>query len=202
MTTLAMGVLFLLKFQRESTEEEYSLRLQGLINESSYDEHTVWEERQANYLKALAVLAEARDANVKLEALIDEVAETLKLPAPYRPALTHGLLTNLSLAEEYGLLTEENLRKIEHGEELRIKAGGYSGENLVVDQTVPYRYSPELEMRFANLLLKPESVVRRYPDQFGESALLVMTACRQSDLMSESSYARTLQVVRRTGIGG
>ena len=49
------------------------------------------------------------------------------------------------------------------------------------------------------MLLKPESVVKRYPDQIGAGAMLVMTACLSSDLMTETSYARAMTAAKRSG---
>jgi hypothetical protein len=82
---------------------------------------------------------------------------------------------------------------------MKIGTGGYAGEYVVLDNTVPNRYSPELEMRFANLLLKPESVWRTFPDRMGEEALQIMSACRGASLMTETSYARALKALQSGG---
>ena len=82
---------------------------------------------------------------------------------------------------------------------MRIGAGGYVGESAVLDNVVPHRYSPELEMRFANLLIKPEVVWRSFPDKIGEEAMQIMSACRSASIMTETSYARALNAVRGGG---
>jgi hypothetical protein len=108
-------------------------------------------------------------------------------------------MRNLEIADEFKLFTEENMRRLERGERPVIGFGGFNGERAVMDTTVPFRYSPELEMRFANLLLKPESVWRRHPDELGSGAMQVMSACRSANMMTETSYARALNAVRRSG---
>jgi len=196
-----MGALFLLKFQQESTETEYALLLKGLVDEGAYSSGTDWEIRKKNYLQALVLLDKAEKDKIEIESLIEGVAEDLGLPKTYQPALQVSLMRNLDIAQQYGLLTAENIANIESGDDLRISRGGYEGELAFVDNTVPHRYSPEIEMRFANLLIKPESIVRRYPDRISEGAVLVMNACRDAEWVSESSYDRTLSIVRRTGVG-
>ena len=199
LTTIAMGVLFFLKFQKESTETDYALQLQELIDESQFGETSLWKDRRARYFKALALLDEARGAKVDLERVLELATEELEVAEAYRPVLAAGLMRNLDLADEYGLLTAENMERLDTGGLVLIESGGFNGERVVLDNLVPHRYSPELEMRYANLLLKPESVVRRYPDQMGEGAMIVITACLSADLMTETSYRRALQAVQRSG---
>ena len=73
LTTLAMGVLFFLKFQRESTEAKFAYELKGLVDESEFEATTSWKDRRVRYFKALALLAEARDAKVDLEKLLEMI---------------------------------------------------------------------------------------------------------------------------------
>lgn len=197
--TLTVGSLFLLKFHRESKLTEYSLRLGELIDESKFDESTLWKERQLHFFDALVLLDEARMKRLDLDELLEKTTENLSLPAVYGPVLAMGLLNNLEIADQFQLLTIENRDRLAAGGRLRIGGGGYSGEFAVLDNVVPHRYSPELEMRFANLLIKPESVWRTFPDKIGDEAFQIMSACRSASIMTETSYARALKAVRGNG---
>lgn len=197
--TLTLGSLFFLKFHRDSKLAEYSHRLEELIDESTFDAGTLWNERQRRYFDALLLLDEAREERLDLDKLLEHTVGNLNLPAVYRPVLAMTLLNNLEIADEFQLLTEANRDRIASGQHPKIGAGGYSGEYAVLDNTVPNSYSPELEMRYANLLLKPESVWRRFPDKIGDEALRIMSACRSASLMTETSYARALKAVQQGG---
>ena len=197
--TITLGSLFALKFQRESRLAEYSQRLEELIDESTFDAGTLWKERQQRYFDALLLLSEARAAQLDLDKLLEQAVGNLDVPTVYRPVLAMTLLNNLEIADEFQLLTAANRERIASGQHPLIGAGGYSGEYAVFDNTVPNSYSPELEMRYANLLLKPESVWRRFPDKIGDEALQIMSACRSASLMTETSYARALKAVQQGG---
>ena len=200
LTTLAMGVLFLLKFQKESTETEYALKLQALVDESKFDDTTEWKERRKKYFQALAILDQAQEARVDLDAVLELATSEIDVPEEYRPVLVAGLQRNLKIAEELGILTSENMERLEAGGRLKINGGGYKDEMVVLDNIVPHRFSPELEMSYANLLLKPESVLRRYPDTIAEGAMVVMTACRSAEIMTETSFKRTVVAARQRGV--
>ena len=196
--SLMLSGLFYLKFQRESKLTEYSLRLESLIDESKFDESVTWEDRRAKYFAALKVLDEAREDHVDLDELLEQAIKPFDLPSVYGAILAHNLQKNLRIADELALLTEKNFELLEAGERLRIGSGGHKGEQVILDNIVPHRYSPELEMRFGNLLLKPESIWRSYPDRIRDDAIPVMSACRSAELMTETSYARALTALKRT----
>jgi hypothetical protein len=194
--TIMMGGLFVLKFHRESEQTEYALKLEALVDESKFDESMSWKLRRHNYFQALALMDEAQEKRVDLGKLLKQVTEAIEVPEAYRPVLAASLTRNYELALELKLLTGENMARLEAGGRLKIGAGGNVGEFVVLDNIVPYRYSPELEMRYANLLLKPESIARRYPDEMGEGAVLVMNACRSAQLMTEVSYVRAMRAAQ------
>ncbi len=108
-------------------------------------------------------------------------------------------MNNLDIADEFQILTSVNRDRLVAGNQMRIAAGGYTGELAILDNVVPHSFSPELEMRFANLLLKPESVWRRFPDQLGTEAMQGMSACLSASMMTETSYARALKAVQGGG---
>lgn len=194
---LMLGVLFTLKFHKESRQTEYAIKLQFLIDEAKYDGNVAWKARRSNYFQALKVLSDARAKDVDLEDLLDQAVEEMGTDRAYSGVLAAGLLRNLDLADEMDLLTDENFKLLEAGEKLKIGAGGFEGEDVVLGNLLPYRYSPELEMNYANLLLKPERVARRYPDQIGKGAITVVTACRNAELISETSFERAMRAVQK-----
>ena len=196
--TIMMGTLFVLKFHRESKRTEFAMQLQKLVDESNYDASITWKIRRENYFHALVLLSQAEAAQVDLDELLEETLSKSEVDKAYLLVLVESLKKNLDLAEEYEILTAANMERLANGRRLVIGTGGYEGEEIVLDNVIPFRYSPELEMRYANLLLKPESVLRRYPDQIGEGALATMSACRQAELMSEASYERAVRQMRRS----
>ena len=201
LVTVSLGSLFFLKYQKESKMTEYSLKLEALVDESKFDEGTLWKERQLRFFDALRVLQEARVERLDLGKLLEQATGNLNLPPVYAPVLASGLLRNLEIADEFQLLTDSNRDRLSRSQRMRIGAGGYAGESAVLDNVVPHRYSPELEMRFANLLIKPEVVWRSFPDKIGEEAMQIMSACRSASIMTETSYARALNAVRGGGGG-
>ena len=42
------------------------------------------------------------------------------------------------------------MKRLDLGGSLQIEKGGFNGEQVVLSNLVPHRYSPELEMRYAN----------------------------------------------------
>ena len=199
MMTLTMGGLFVLKFQSESKRTEYAMQLSRLIDQTTFDGSMGWNARQQNYYDALAILAEAEEKKVDVEKLISLATEQIEVAPVYRAVLADCLMKNYKIAQEFQLLTAENFDRLKLGEGMKIGGGGYVGEMAVMSNLVPHTYSPELEMRFANLLIKPESVLRRYPDAVAEDAIILMSACRSAEMMTETSYARAMRAMQRSG---
>ncbi|MFT5105410.1 MAG: hypothetical protein ACI9UA_001029 [Pseudoalteromonas tetraodonis] len=196
LVTLMMGGLFVLKFTGEATQTEYALKIKVLIDETSLEGAIDWDTRRRNFFEALDLMAQAKAEQIDLDKVLEKATAELDLPDAYKRVLHDSLLLNLNIAIEMELLTEENFAKLDAGELLMIGAGGFNGEDVVLGNTVPHSYSPELEMRFANLLLKPQRVARRYPNEMGEGAMAMMNACRSAEMMTETSYARAIQALR------
>lgn len=69
-------------------------------------------------------------------------------------------LLNYAHALEWGLLTEENLDKLKHGNAPTVAKGRYEGQATDVDHIVPISLAPEAGNSLANLELRPASVNR------------------------------------------
>ena len=195
-----LGALFTLKFYSETKRTEIALQVRALVDESRYDESATWAIRRSNYLEALKILNEARADKVKMDDLVDEAVEGLGEDPVYAAAVGVGLLRNLDLAEEYHLFNETNEERYEHGGDLKIGKGANRGEVIILDTVVPYRFSPELEMSFANLMFKPKSMAEKHPNRFGEGSQAVLTACRQANILTDASFNRAIRAMESGGV--
>lgn len=71
--------------------------------------------------------------------------------APRAPLVRDGLLRNLRIAEQLGLLTDQNRPRLRSGEAGVITIGPYSGDTVEIDHVVPISLAPELGNELANL---------------------------------------------------
>ena len=84
---------------------------------------------------------------------------------PYAGFLSWGLLRNLKIAHELGLLTPENMEELRRGKSATITLGSYTGQEAEADHVIPRVVAPELQNQIMNLELLPAKLNRAKSDK-------------------------------------
>jgi len=83
-------------------------------------------------------LATAEAAGEKPEAVLDDAAKNNGTAGTsYAGFVRWGLLKNLEIAHELGLLTPENMEKLRQGESATITKGQYAGQEAEAENVIP-----------------------------------------------------------------
>lgn len=155
---------------------------------------TLKGERAANprLQKCVYWLAYAEQERAKPEAVLDESAKLNKTSGtPYSEFLHWGLLENLRIAKELGLLTPEGVAELRRGKSATITKGQYVGQEAEADHVIPRAICPELQNQVMNLELLPASLNRAKSDKVTERASLFAKELYDAKLLSEQGYRAT-----------
>lgn len=109
---------------------------------------------------------------------------------PRAGLVQESLLRNLKIADELGLLTEENLDRLRRGQTAVVTKGPYVKENVEIDHIVPISLAPELGNELANLEMLPAGLNRRKSNRVGERQLATARRFNSVGLLSRESLAR------------
>jgi len=154
---------------------------------------TLKGERAANPLLQRCVywLAYAEGQGDKPEAVLDESATLNKTAGtPYAGFLSWGLLENLKIAKELGLLTPEGMAELKQGKSAIITKGQYSGQKAEPDDVIPMSLCPELQNQVMNLELIPASFKRTKSDKVTERAKVFAKELYEAKLLSEEGWQK------------
>jgi len=152
---------------------------------------TLKGERAANprLQKCVYWLAYAEQQSAKPEAVLDESAKLNKTSGTsYSGFLRWGLLENLKIAKELGLLTPEGMAELRRGKAATITKGQYSGQEAEADHVIPRAVCPELKNQVMNLELLPASLNRAKSDKVTERAKVFAKELYDSKLLSEEGW--------------
>jgi hypothetical protein len=155
---------------------------------------TLKGERAANprLQKCVYWLAYAEQQGAKPEAVLDESAKLNKtFGTSYSGFFRWGLLENLKIARELGLLTPEGMAELRRGKSATITKGQYSGQEAEADHLIPRAVCPELQNQIMNLELLPASLNRAKSDKVTERARLFAKELYNAKLLSEQGYRAT-----------
>jgi hypothetical protein len=111
---------------------------------------TLKGERAANPRMQRCVywLATAEAEGQKPEAVLDEAAKRNGTAGtPYAGFIRWGMLENLRLAKEYGILTPEGMAELRRGKSATITKGQYAGQEAEADHVIPERYAPNFKIK-------------------------------------------------------
>ena len=150
-------------------------------------------EREANPLlqKCVYWLAYAEEQGKKPEALLDESAKLNKTAGtPYAGFVSWGLLENLKIAKELGLLTSEGMAELKRGKSATITKGQYSGQKAEADCVIPVALCPELQNQVMNLELIPASLKRAKSDKVTERAKVFAKELYDAKLLSDEGWRK------------
>jgi fructose-specific component phosphotransferase system IIB-like protein len=154
---------------------------------------TLKGERAANprLQKCVYWLANAEEQGEKPEAILDESAKLNKTEGtPYAGFVRWGLLENLKIAKELGLLTPEGMAELRRGKSATITKGQYSGQEAEADHVIPRSVCPELQNQVMNLELLPASLNRAKSDKVTDRAKVFAKELYDAKLLSEEGWKR------------
>jgi len=154
---------------------------------------TLKGEREANPFlqKCVYWLAYAEEQGEKPEAVLDESAKLNKTAGtPYAGFLTWGLLENLKIAKELGLLTPEGMAELKQGKSAIITKGEYSGQKAEPDGVIPRALCPELQNQVMNLELLPASLKKAKNEKVTDRAKVFAKELYEAKLLSQEGWKR------------
>lgn len=158
-------------------------------------------ERAANsrLQKCVYWLAHAEEQGEKPEVVLDESAKLNKTAGtPYAGFLSWGLLENLKIAKELGLLTPEGMVELRRGNSAMITKGQYAGQEAKAGLVIPKAVCPELQNQVMNLELLPASLNRAKSDKVTERAKVFAKELYDAKLLSEEGWTK----VQGLSLGG
>jgi hypothetical protein len=105
--------------------------------------------------KYVALLADAQAAGEKPKKVAARALELVGMEGEAAKLTAKTMVGNLKIAERYGCVDEEGLKKMHAGEPPTVRRGRDKGDKLSVDHVIPRSVAPELGNRIANLELMP-----------------------------------------------
>ena len=154
---------------------------------------TLKGEREANprLQKCVYWLAYAEEQGEKPEAVLDESAKLNKTAGTlYAGFLSWGLLENLKIAKELGLLTLKGMAELKQGKPATITKGQYAGQKAEADDVIPKAVCPELQNQVMNLELLPASLKRTKSDKVTDRARVFAKELYEAKLLSEEGWKK------------
>jgi hypothetical protein len=152
---------------------------------------TLKGERAANprLQKCVYWLAYAEEQGEKPEAVLDESAKLNRTAGtPYAGFVRWGLLENLKIAKDLGLLTPEGMAEMRRVKSATITKGQYAGQEAEADHVIPRAVCPELQNQVMNLELLPASLNRAKSAKVTERARVFAKELYEAKLLSERGF--------------
>jgi len=141
--------------------------------------------------KCVYWLAYAEAQGEKPEAVLDESAKLNRTAGtPYAGFVSWGLLENLKIAKELGLLTPEGMAELKQGKSATITKGEYAGQKAEADDVIPMSLCPELKNHVTNLELLPASLKRSKSDKVTERAKVFAKELYEAKLLTEEGWKK------------
>jgi len=154
---------------------------------------TLKGERAANprLQKCVYWLAYAEAQGEKPEVVLDESAKLNKTTGtPYAGFVSWGLLENLKIAKELGLLTPEGMAELKRGKSATITKGQYAGQEAEADLVIPKAVCPELQNQVMNLELLPASLNRANSNRVTDRAKVFAKELYDAKLLSDEGWTK------------
>lgn len=156
---------------------------------------TLKGERAANprLQKCVYWLAYAEERGEKPQAVLNESAKLNKTAGTsYAGFLSWGLLENLKIAKDLGLLNPEGMSELRRGKSATITKGQYAGQEAESDNVIPRAVCPELQNQVMNLELLPASLNRAKSDKVTDRAKVFAKELYDAKLLSDAGFERLL----------
>ena len=134
-------------------------------------------------------MAYAEEQGEKPEVVLDESAKLNKTEGtPYAGFVRWGLLENLKIAKELGLLTPEGMAELKRGKSATITKGQYVGQEAEASLVIPKAVCPELQNQVMNLELLPASLNRARSEKVTDRAKVFAKELYEAKLLSEEGW--------------
>ena len=156
---------------------------------------TLKGERAANPRMQRCVywLAMAEAEGERPGAVLDEAARINGTAGtPYAGFIRWGMLENLRLAKELGILTPEGMAELRRGKSATITKGAYAGQEAEADHVIPVAVCPELSNQVFNLELLPAKLNRAKSAKIGERQKVFAKELHDAKLLSDEGWAALL----------
>jgi len=153
---------------------------------------TLKGERAANPRMQRCVywLAMAEAAGEQPETVLDESAKLNGTAGtPYAGFIRWGMIENLRLAKDLGLLTAEGMAELRRGKSATITKGDHVGEEAEADHVIPRVVCPELSNQVFNLELLPAKLNRAKGAKIGERQRVFGKELHDARLLSDEGWA-------------
>jgi hypothetical protein len=139
--------------------------------------------------KCVYWLAYVEEQGEKPEAVLNESAKLNKTAdTPYAGFVSWGLLENLKIAKELGLLTPEGMAELKRGKSATITKGQYAGQEAEAGLVIPKAVCPELQNQVMNLELLPASLNRAKSEKVTDRARIFAKELYEAKLLSEEGW--------------
>ena len=139
--------------------------------------------------KCVYWLAYAEEHREKPEVVLDESAKLNKTAGtPYAGFVSWGLLENLKIAKELGLLTPEGMAELKRGKSATITKGQYVGQEAEAGLVIPKAVCPELQNQVMNLELLPSSLNQVKSNKVTERARVFAKELYEAKLLSQEGW--------------
>ena len=141
--------------------------------------------------KCVYWLAYAEEQGEKPEVVLDESAKLNKTAGtPYAGFVSWGLLENLKIAKELGLLTPEGMAELKRGKSATITKGQYAGQEAEAGLVIPKAVCPELQNQVMNLELLPASLNQAKSDKVTDRVKVFAKELYDAKLLSEEGWTK------------
>ena len=153
---------------------------------------TLKGERAANPRMQRCVywLATAEAAGEQPGTVLDEAAKLNGTAGTaYAGFIRWGMLENLRLAKELGILTPEGMAELRRGHSATITKGDHAGEEAEADHVIPRAVCPELSNQVFNLELLPAKLNRAKGARIGERQRVFGKELHDAKLLSDEGWA-------------
>lgn len=135
-------------------------------------------------------LDQARRRGLPPETAISLAQKVNQTSEPRASLVKAGLLRNLKIADQLGLLTPDNQQRLRRGQAAVVTRGPYMGQYVEIDHIVPISLAPELGNELANLEMLPARLNRSKSDWVGPRQLAHAHALAKAGLLTAESLAR------------
>lgn len=136
-------------------------------------------------------IAEAEAAGADPGAVLDQAAGLNGTSGTPRAGfLRWGLLENLRLAKELGILGEDGREELRRGKSAAITRGDYVGQEAQADHVLPLALCPELGNEVFNLELLPAKLNQSKGMKVGERQKIFARELYEAKLLSLESLQR------------
>ena len=136
-------------------------------------------------------IAEAEAAGADPGAVLDQAAGLNGTSGTPRAGfLRWGLLENLRLAKEMGILGEDGREELRRGKSAAITRGDYVGQEAQADHVLPLALCPELGNEVFNLELLPAKLNQSKGMKVGERQKIFARELYEAKLLSLESFER------------